>query len=147
MGASSDQINEEITETRSQLDQTLGILERRAALGARRYGRIAAGAAVGILAVVIGAIAYRRRRQRAAVKQVRDVLFESVRDLPDEVTSRLKRRLPIKVMVTDGAHEESATSAWAGIARKVAPAVAGSATGAVMSRLVRRTPPNVPVAE
>jgi hypothetical protein len=147
MGASSDQIDREIRETRSQLDQKLGILERRAASGARRYGRVVAGVAVGILAVTIGAIAYRRRRRQAAVKQLRDLLFESVRDLPDEVTSRLKRRLPIKVVVTDGAHEESAPSAWTGIARKVAPAVAGSATGAVVSRLVRRTPPNVPESE
>jgi hypothetical protein len=147
MGTSSDEIDREIRETRSQLDQDLGILEQRAASGARRYGRIAAGVGVGVAAVVIGAFVYRRYRRRAVVKQLREVLLQSLRDLPDEVTSRLKDRLPIKVVVTDHANEESTPSAWASIARKVAPAVAGSAAGAVVSRVLHPMPQTPTTAE
>jgi hypothetical protein len=147
MGDSSDEIDREIRETRRQLDQNLGILEQRAASGARRYGRIAAGVGVGVAALVIGAVVYRRYRRRSVVKQLREALLQSVRDLPDEVTSRLKRRLPIKVVVTDRANEESTPSAWASIARKVAPAVAGSAASAVVSRVVHGTPQTPTTAE
>jgi hypothetical protein len=147
MGASSDEIDREIRETRSQLDQNLGILEQRAASGARRYGRIAAGVGIGVAGVVIGALVYRRYRRRAVVKQLREVLLQSVRDLPDEVTSRLKGRLPIKVVVTGQANEESTPSAWASIARKVAPAVAASAAGAVVSRVLHPTPQTPTTAE
>lgn len=147
MGGSSDEIDREIRETRSQLDQNLGILEQRAASGARRYGRIVAGVGVGLTAAVIGTVAYRRYRRRTAVKRLREVLVQSVRDLPDDVMSRLKGRLPIKVVVTDKANEESTPSAWASIARKVAPAVAGSAAGAVVSRVVHGTPEAPSTAE
>lgn len=147
MGASSDEIDRKIRETRSQLDQDLGILEQRVVSGARRYGRIAAGVGVGLAAVVIGAVAYRRYRRRAVVKQLREVLLQSIRDLPDDVTSRLKGRLPIKVVVTDQANEENTPSAWANIARKVAPAVVGSAAGAVVSRVVHGTSQPATTAE
>lgn len=141
MGASSAEIDRQIKETRSELDQQLGVLEQRAASSARRYGRFVAVAAVGVAAVAIGVVAYRRYRQRAVVKQLHSVLFESVRGLPDEVTSRLKRRLPIKVVVTDRAHDESGPNVLAGIAGKIAPAVAGSAAGAVVSRVMRGNAP------
>ena len=95
MGASSAEIDQEIRDTRSELDGKLGVLERRAASGARRYGRYAAGVAVGILAVGIGVVIYRRRRDRALVKQLYEALFETIRDLPQEVNSRLKEKLPI----------------------------------------------------
>jgi hypothetical protein len=75
---------------------------------------------------------------------VRNALLESFRDLPDDVASRLKRRLPIKVVVTGRAHEESGSGAWAGIARKVAPTVIGSVTGAIVSRVAPSAPPHVP---
>jgi hypothetical protein len=144
MGASSDEIDREIRETRNRLDAELVVLEQRAALGARRVGRVAAGVGVGLLAVAIAVIAYRRSRKGTRVQQLRNAFLESLRDLPDDVASRLKDRLPIKVVVTDKAHEESATGTWAGIARKVAPTVIGSATGAIASRVARGAPPRVP---
>jgi hypothetical protein len=139
MGASSAEIDQEIRDTRSELDQTLGVLERRAASGARTYGRVAAGVAAGLLAVVVGVVVYRRRRQKNVARQLHRVLFESVRDLPEEVTSKLRKRLPIKIVITDRAEEDSAGNVWTGLAGKIAPSVVGSATGAVMSRL-RRSP-------
>lgn len=134
MGASSAEIDEEIRQTRGELDRQLAVLERRAASGARRYGLIAAGIAAGVLAVAAGVIVYRRRRQ-APVKRLQGMIG-SARRWP----KRARERLPIKVVVTDRAHEERSPSAWAGIAQKVAPAVAGSATGAVIARFGRKRP-------
>ena len=141
MGDSSDEIDRQIREARSRLDQELEVEEDRAESSARQYWRVAAGVGVGLAAVVIGVMVYRRYRKRSLVRQLRDALVESVRDLPDEVTSKLEDGFPIGVVVTDKVHELSdLAGAWAGIAGKVAPAVVGSAVGAVVSRLVRGTP-------
>lgn len=137
MGASSVEIEREIRETRDRLDEELNVLEQRAASNARRFARVAVGVGVGVGAVIVGVMVYRRYRKRQTVNGLQDVL-SSVRGLPDELTSRLKRRLPLKVVVTDGAQEDSGSHAWAGVARKVAPAVAGSAAAAIASRVANR---------
>jgi hypothetical protein len=134
MGASSAEIDQEIKDTRRELDAKLVILERRAASGVRVYGRVAAGVAVGVLAVVVGVVIYKRRRDRKVVNQVRDVLVD-MKDLPAEVIARLKARLPIKVVVIDRAHEASTPNGWVGLAQKIWPTVVGSAAGAVASRM------------
>ena len=121
MGDSSDEIDRQIREARSRLDQELEVEEDRAESSARQYWRVAAGVGVGLAAVVIGVMVYRRYRKRSLVRQLRDALVESVRDLPDEVTSKLEDGFPIGVVVTDRAHEASdLASAWAGMAGKVA---------------------------
>jgi hypothetical protein len=151
MGPSSneDEIERRIREVDSQLDEELEVSEKEPASSARRYWRVAAVAGVGLAAVVIVTFVYRRRRKRVLVEHLREVLFDSVRDLPgevsarlDEVGSRLKEHFPAEVVVTARRHEESAANALAGIARKAAPAVVGSAVGALVSRLVRGTPPD-----
>jgi hypothetical protein len=146
MGASSAEIDEEIKEARGELGKTLGVLESRAARGARVYGRVVAGAVLGAAVVVAGVIIYRRRQQKKLGKRLHQVLFESVRELPEEMTSKLKKRLPIKVVITDQADDGGEGSAWNGIAAKIAPTLVGSATGAVMARL-RRTPDEATPAE
>jgi hypothetical protein len=146
MGASSAEINQEIRDARGELDETLQVLERRAARGARVYGRIAAGVAVGVAVVVLGVVVYRRRRQKRVVNQLHRVLSD-VRDLPDELTSRLKRKLPFKVVIANRDDDAGdGGNAWTAIASKVAPTLVGSATGAVMARL-RGTPHEVAAAE
>ena len=145
MGASSAEIDQEIREARGELEQKLGVLEKRAASGARFYGRVAAGVAVGVLLVAIGVIVYRRRQDRALVKQLQHRLLETMRDLPEEVTSKLKEKLPIKVVVTDRAHDESTPSAWVSLAQKIPPTVVGSVAGALISRM--RTPTDTTVSE
>lgn len=146
MGASSAEIDQEIKEARGELGETLGVLERRAARGARVYGRVAAGVLVGAAVVVVGVMVYRRRQQKNVIKRLHHVLVESVRDLPKEVSSELKKRLPIKVLITDQDDAGGEGSAWDGIAAKIAPTLVGSATGAVMARL-RRTPDEAVAAE
>lgn len=146
MGASSAEIDQEIKEAREELDKTIGVLERRAARGARRYGLVAAGVVVGAAVVVAGVMVYRRRQQKDVLKRLHHVLFESVRDLPEEMTSKLKKKLPIKVVITDKDDESGGGSTWSGIAAKIAPTLIGSATGAVMARF-RGTPDEAVAAE
>jgi hypothetical protein len=161
MGPSSDEdeIDRRIREADRELDEGLELSERQAA--SSRYWRLAAVAGAGLAAVVIVTIVYRRRRKRVLVEHLRDVLFESVRDLPDEVTSRLdevgtrldevgsrlKEQLPAEVVVAARRHQQSAADALTGIARKAAPAVVGSAVGALLSRLVRASRPDTAAAD
>ncbi len=146
MGASSAEIDQEIKAARGELDETLGVLERRAARRARTYGKVAAGVLVGAAVVVAGVMIYRRRQQKRVVQRLHHVLFESVRDLPHEMRSKLKKRLPIKVVITDKDDSAGEGGAWSGIAAKIAPTLVGSATGAVMARL-RGTPDEAVAAD
>ena len=135
MGASSAEIDQEIRDVRGELGETLGVLEGRAARGALLYGRVVAGVAVGVAVVVVGVVVYRRRRQKNVARQLHRVIFETVRDLPHEMTSKLKKKLPIKVTITNQDDDGSGGNAWTSIAAKIAPTLVGSATGAVMARL------------
>jgi len=144
MGASSAEIDQEIKEARGELDETLGVLARRAARGARIYGGVAAGVLLGAAVVVVGVMLYRRRQQKNVARRLHNVLVESVRDLPKEMTSKLKQRLPIKVVITEKDDAGGEGSAWNGIAAKIAPTLVGSATGAVMARLRRRPDEAIP---
>ena len=134
MGASSAELDQEIRETRGELGRQLTVLERRAASGARKYGLMAAGLAVGVLVVAAGVVLYRRRR-RTPITRLQKMVRSAGR-LP----GKARERLPIRVVVTDRAREERAPGTLASIAQKVAPAVAGSATGAVLARFGRPDP-------
>ena len=146
MGASSAEIDQEIRNARGELDETLGVLERRAARRVRSYGKVAAGVAVAVAAVVVGVVVYRRRQQKSVAQQLHHVVFDSLRDLPDDLKAKLKKNLPITVVVGERPEEAGGGSAWKAIAAKIAPTVVGSATGAVMARL-RGTRDEVVAAE
>jgi hypothetical protein len=148
MGASADEIDRQINETRDHIDQNLGVLEKRAASNAMRYGRIAA-VVVGVAAVAgAGVLIYRRmnrpsqreRLQTLLIEALRD-LPDSLRDLPDEVTARLKKPLPsVKVVVnSEDATREPGT--LESVVRKVAPAVVGTASTALIERFTRPSDP------
>ena len=51
------------------------------------------------------------------------------------MTSKLKKKLPIKVTITNKDDDGGGGNAWTSIAAKIAPTLVGSATGAVMARL------------
>ena len=131
MGDSSAEIEQEIKETRTELDRQLTVLERRAATGARKYGLMAAGIAAGVLAVAAGVVLYRRRRKTPVTRL--HAMVRSVRALPE----RAMQRLPVRVVVMDRERDERSPGTLAGIAQRVAPAVAGSATGAILARFGR----------
>jgi len=147
MGASTDEIDRQIRETREHIDENLDVLEHRAASNAVRYGKIAA-VLVGVV-VVAGAsvLIYRRMNRPTRSEQLRSMVMEalkdlpgSLRDLPDEVSARLKKPLPsIKVVVNGAEADEPSTVRR--ILRRVAPAVAGTASAAVMERLTRTSDP------
>jgi len=147
MGHSEDEIDRQIKETREHIDENLGVLEQRAASNGMRYGKIAA-MIVGV-AVVAGAgvLIYRRMSRPTRTEQLRKMLVEalkdfpdSLRELPDEVSTRLKKSLPsIKVVVNGEEFEEPGTLER--IMRRVVPAVVGTASGAVIERFTRSSDP------
>jgi hypothetical protein len=146
MGAAADEIDRQIRETREHMDENLGTLERRAASNATRYGKIAA-VVLGVAVVAgSGVLIYRRMQRPSRTEQVRSMVLEVLKDLPDalrdlpaEVTARLKKPLPsIKVEVNgEGDARESRT--FEGIVRKVAPAVVTTASSALIDRIARRS--------
>jgi hypothetical protein len=96
MGASANEIERQIEETRNRMDENLGVLEDRAASNAVRYGRVAA-VAVGALALVgAGYLVYRRMRKPSLRRRFMDgldrVSVESVRDFAGDMRSRLRNR-------------------------------------------------------
>jgi hypothetical protein len=144
MGAAADEIDRQIKETREHMDKNLGTLERRAASNAVRYGRIAA-VALGVVAVAgTGVLIYRWRHRPSRTEQVRSMMLEilkdlpdSLRDLPGEVTARLKRPLPSIKVVVNGEEEEREPGKFEGIVRKVTPALVTTASGALIERISR----------
>ena len=138
MGASANEIDREINETRAHLDENLDELQARAASGAKR---VAVMAAVGLLAglAVVGAVVlvYRRVHKPSLAERVQDILPDVLVGLPDEVRSRI-RRGPVKVVITQD-DEEAGPTAWESIGRKIGPTLVSTAVGAVMSRFVDKT--------
>ena len=68
-------------------------------------------------------------------------LPDSLRDLPEEMTTRLRKSMPsVKIVVSgeDGAREPGTLE---GIVRKVAPSVMGTASNALLGRFTRRSDP------
>ena len=140
MGASSAEIDQQIKETRQHLDENLDVLERRAVSGAKRIARIGAAVGVGLAAtagVVLAVYALRRRRSVAA--RLRDVVPGSIRDLPRDLSKKLKRRPAVKVVIA-GDEQSSESSAWRSIAQKVVSTLAVSAATAISSRILRPRP-------
>jgi len=148
MGNSADQIDRQIRETREQIDENLGVLQQRAASNAARYGKIAA-LVVGVAAIATaGVLIYRRVYRPTRSEQLRRLLVEalkdlpdSLRELPDEVATKLKRPLPSIKVVVNAEDEASERGMLESIARRVAPALAGTASSAVIGRFSRSSQP------
>jgi len=148
MGASADEIDRQISETRDHIDQNLGVLEKRAASNAMRYGRIAA-VVLGVVTVAgVGVLVYRRMNRPSRREQLQGMVLEvlkdlldSLRDLPDEVTSRLKKPLPSVKVVVNGEEAGQEPGMLESVVRKVAPAVVGTASTALIERFTRSSEP------
>ena len=135
MGASSREIEEQIKETRERMDENLEVLEHRAASSAVRYGKIAA-VVVGAAAVAgAGFLLWRRTRRPTLKGRLEKMSPDSLRALADELATRLKKPLPsVKVTVNEKSQEPGT---WESILRKVAPALAGTASTAFVERVTR----------
>jgi len=139
MGASADQIESEIKETRERIDENLGMLEGRAASNAVRYGRIAAiVVGVGVLAGA-GFLLYRRSRRPNLKDRLDAMSIDSLKELAAEASERLSKRLPtVRVTVNEKTEEEPGTVE--AIVRKVAPALIGTASTALLERVIGSDP-------
>jgi len=145
MGASTDEIDRQIGETRDHIDEKLSVLERRAASNAVRYGRVAA-VVLGVVAVAgAGILIFRRINRPSRREKLQGMLIDALKDLPDtlrdlpeEVTSRLKKPLPSIKVVVNGKDDSIEPGTVDGIVRKVVPAVVTTASGALIDRFVRR---------
>jgi hypothetical protein len=132
MGASAREIERQIKETRERMDDNLNILEEEATHNAARAGRIVA--AVAGMLVVAGAafLIYRRTRKRTLMDSLGGRSMGNLREL----SARLKDQLPsVTVKVNERSPHEPGT--LESIVRKVAPAVVGTASTALLQRVAR----------
>jgi hypothetical protein len=136
VGASADQIEREIRETRERMDQNLGVLEDRAVSNAVRFGRIAAVALVVTGAGLAGFLIYRRVRRPALRERLEGVSPEGLRDLAVEIGTRVKEKFP-SVTVTVNERKEREPGPVQTILRKVAPTLIGTASTAVFEKMTR----------
>lgn len=78
---------------REQLEQKLAVIETRARDLAQRHGRLAAGIALTAAAAFgLGILVYRRRGRKSMMQRAQRAIPDSVRDMPDELIARLKKR-------------------------------------------------------
>lgn len=136
MGAPANEIERQIKETRDRIDENLGALERRAASNAMRYGRIAAVVIGLALAGGAGLVLYRRLRRPTLKDRLENMSVQSLRELADQVTARIKKPLP-SVKLTVNEKSETEPGVVESIVRKVGPAIVGSASTALIERTIR----------
>ena len=132
MGASAREIEREIKETRERMDENLTRLEGTAASKAVRYARWAA-VGVGVLATagIVFAV-YRHTRKPTLRDRMSDASVERLRELLEQFREELPS---VTVKVNDRSAREPGTLET--IVRKVAPAIIGTASTAVLQRIAR----------
>ena len=136
MGGSARDIEREIKETRERMDDNLTRLEGSAATSAVRLARIAAVAA-GVLAVAgIAFLVYRRTRKPTLRDRLDDLSVDELRASVRKLSRRLKEEVP-SVTVRVNEHAPREPGMLGTMARKVAPAIVGTATTAVLERIAR----------
>ncbi|TMD41907.1 MAG: hypothetical protein E6I81_00295 [Chloroflexi bacterium] len=136
MGASAREIERQIKETRDRMDGNLTELEGRAVSNAARYGRLAA---IGLGVFVVGGgvfLIYRRMRKPTLRDRLDGLSIEKLRSLAGGLSGRLKDELP-SVTVTVNEKIEREPGTFESILRKVAPALVGTASTAVLERVSR----------
>src|ERR1700730_5906055 len=102
MGISEDDIDRQLNETRENIVDDVDFLEEQNGSNARRCGGIVA-IGFGVL-VLTGAsyLVYRRVKRQSRAKRLRTRLLGSLRDLPHEASSRVKKSIPaVKVVVSE----------------------------------------------
>ena len=135
MGDSAREIEQQINETRERMDENLEVLEHRASSAAFRYGRIAA-IVVGAAAAAGACFLVVRRLRRPTLKgRLEKMSPDSLRALADQVASRLKKPLPSVTVTVNEKRQDS--GALVSIVRKVAPAVVGTFSTALVERVAR----------
>ena len=157
MGASSDQLEQQIVEIRGSMESKIIELRERSRTQVRRLSRtlviaVGVGAAVGV--TVVGAlIVYRVTRPPTARERVERVIprgvMKDLRRARQTLELGLRRQVPpMRLYVGDKQlGEEKPSSQWERIAVNVARAAATAAASAVVARLVDQIKPGKASAE
>jgi hypothetical protein len=151
MGASSDQLEQQIAEVRGSMESKIIELRERSRTQVRRISRtlvIAAGvgAAVGV-AVVGGLIVYRLTRPPTARERIERVIpkgvLKDLRRVRQTLELGVRRQVPpMRMYIGDKQiGEEKPASQWERIAVNVARAAATAAASAVVARTMDRVKP------
>jgi hypothetical protein len=91
MSMLSDDINSQISAGRRRIEHQLDEM-RDIQLPRVPPAVVAAGVITGVLAIgLVGWMVYRSRRRRTLVQRLQDALPDSVRELPQELHSRVRR--------------------------------------------------------
>ncbi|HYL08649.1 MAG TPA: hypothetical protein VEU76_08860 [Candidatus Udaeobacter sp.] len=136
MGSSAREIEREIRQTRERLDTELDDLESQAASRAVRYGRVAAIALGAAAAGAAAFLVWRKTRKPSLKDRLDGLSVDSLRELAEEIAMRFKEQLPsVTVRVNEEQPHEPGT--FETVLRKVAPAVIGTASSAVLERIAR----------
>lgn len=130
MGASANEIEREIEETRNRMDRNLSVLENKAATNAIRYGRVAVVVIGALAAAGVGLLVY-RRVHRPSLKDRMSV--SSLRGFADDLRAGFTKRLPSVTVTLNEKNEEPGTVE--SILREVAPAIVGTASTALLERV------------
>jgi hypothetical protein len=157
MGASSDQLEQQIVEIRGSMESKIIELRERSRTQVRRLSRtlviaVGVGAAVGV-AVVGALIVYRVTRPPTARERVERVIprgvMKDLRRARQTLELGLRRQVPpMRLYVGDKQlGEEKPSSQWERIAVNVARAGATAAASAVVARLVDQIKPGKASAE
>jgi hypothetical protein len=136
MRTTPDELERQTNEMRDNVEDNFEGFERRVPSDVQLYGRIAVISLAVVVLAGAGYLVYRRVRRPTLAKRLRARVLDSMRDVPPELRSRLKKQIPrVKVVVSNKADEGLGTLET--MARRVTPAVVGSATTAVLEHFTR----------
>ena len=140
MGASTDQIDRQIKQTRARMDENLGALEVRAAPNSIRYARIAAFIAGAAVAGATAFFLYRRLRKPSLQGRLRDLWADGLLEFVDEVASRMKEVRKSMPSVTQTVNDttESDPGTLESIVRDATPVLIEAASATMLERAKSR---------
>lgn len=93
MSTFADDINSQISAGRMTIQRSLQDVQKQIPDRVPREVIVASGIAAVVMAVGVGWMIYRNRRRRTLVQKLRDVLPESLSDLPDDLKAKAKKPL------------------------------------------------------
>jgi hypothetical protein len=151
MGASSDQLEQQIAEVRGSMESKIIELRERSRTQVRRISRtlviaVGVGAAVGV-AVVGGLIVYRLTRPPTTRERIERVIpkgvLKDLRRVRQTLELGVRRQVPpMRMYIGDKQiGEEKPASQWERIAVNAARAAATAAASAVVARTMDRVKP------
>jgi hypothetical protein len=151
MGASSDQLEQQIAEVRGSMESKIIELRERSRTQVRRISRtlviaVGVGAAVGV-AVVGGLIVYRLTRPPTTRERIERVIpkgvLKDLRRVRQTLELGVRRQVPpMRMYIGDKQiGEEKPASQWERIAVNAARAAATAAASAVVARTMDRVRP------